>query len=233
MEKVIFRNLLVDLYKIYNPDNVQYVDGLVEKYSRHEFDAVQNIFIKYNYKSAPYYDSEIGTDKYISDLIKEYDADLRSLENINLKEQFNGKTEALEQKTKFEEIKKIETIQKEVKDEVSGEVNKKLQTLEDSFAKKELAHKNALDTIYNDFQKKIEMLKQDNDDITIRVFSLYTNSELVLPNKKEISRLGKGCRLILKDENDKTIGLEIKDIVYDCVSELSGKPLIEIWVDKA
>lgn len=233
MEKETFKNLLTDLYNIYNRDNIQFVDGLADKYSRHEFDAVQNIFIKYNYKSAPYYDPEIGTDKYIIDLIKEYDSGLRSLENVNLKEQLNGKTEALEQKTKDEEIKKIETLQKEVKEEVSGEVDKKLQTLEKSFAEKELAHKNALNSIYEDFQKKIEMLKQDNDDITIRVFSLYTNSELVLPNQKEISRLGKGSRLILKDENNKTIGLEIKDIVYDCVSELSGKPLIEIWVDKA
>jgi len=74
-------------------------------------------------------------------------------------------------------------------------------------------------------------LKQDNDDTIIRIFSTYSNSELNLPNKKIIAGLGKGSRLVIKDKEGKTIGLEINDIVYDGVS--GGKPLIEIFVDKA
>jgi seryl-tRNA synthetase len=228
MEKINFRNLLTDLYNIYNPDNIQYIDDLLEKYNRHEFDALQNIFIKYNRKFTPYYDSEIGTDKYILNLIKEYDSGIRSLENVDLKKQVHEKTESIEKKNKQEENEKIETLQKEVK----GEVDKKIQDIEKSFSEKENELKKALDNIYDNFEKKLSTLKNQNDDVTIRIFSTYTNSELDLPNKKIIAGLGRGSRLVLKDKENKVIGLEIFDIIYDDISSLDGKPLIEIFVQK-
>jgi len=232
MEKDVFKNLLTDLYNIYNPANIQYVEDLVESYNRQEFDALKNIFIKYNRKSAPYYDPEIGTDKYVLDLIKEYNSGLRSLENVDLKEKHQEKTEILEQKTKEDETKKIENLQNEVKEKVTGEVDKKLEAIAKTFSDKEDAFKKQLETIYSDFEKKMGTLKESNDDVTIRIFSTYSNSELDLPNKKIIAGLGKGSRLIIKDKGGKTIGLEIVDITYDGVSELSGKPLVEIFVEK-
>lgn len=229
MQKNNFKNLLTDLYNMYNPANIQYVDDLVEKYLRMEFDALKNIFIKYNRKSASYYDAEVGTDQYIFDLIKEYESGLRSLENVDLKSQNN---ETLQQKTKEEEAKKIEELQKEVKEEVRGEVDKKIQAIENSFEKKEKAFETALEEIYKTFEKKISILKQDSDDVTIRIFSTYSNSELDLPNKKIIAGLGKGSRLIMKDKEGKIIGMEIIDITYDGISELDGKPLVEIFLEK-
>jgi hypothetical protein len=233
MEKTNFKNLLTDLYNIYNPANIQYVDDLVERYNRMEFDALKNIFIKYNRKSASYYDPSIGTDEYILNLIKEYETGLRSLENVTLQDRVVEKPEVIEKKEVLENLKGIQEAQQEIKKEVAGEVDKKIQSIEKSFSEKENAFKRQLDEIYKDFEKKLQTLKESNDDVIIRIFSTYSNSELDLPNKKIIAGLGKGSRLIIKDKEGKTMGMEIVDITYDGISELDGKPLVEIFLEKA
>ena len=48
MKKEDFTELLTDLYLAYNPDFIKYVEQLVTKYHRMEFDAVQNVLIKYS-----------------------------------------------------------------------------------------------------------------------------------------------------------------------------------------
>ncbi len=229
MKKDNFRNLLTDLYNIYNPASLIYVDDLVEKYSRLEFDSLKNIFIKYNRKTSPYYNPEFDTDKYAISLIREYEGGSRSLQNVNLKEQYQEKVENLEQKSKEEDIKKIETLQKEV----AGEVDKKIQTIEKSFDEKEQSFKTSLEKIYKDFEEKLTALRESTDDVTIRIFNTNSNSELELPNKKIIAGLGKGSRLILRDEEGKMIGMEIVDVTYDGVSDINGKPLVEVYLEKA
>jgi hypothetical protein len=233
MEKVNFKNLLTDLYNIYNPANIQYVDDLVERYNRMEFDALKNIFIKYNRKSASYYDPSIGTDEYVLNLIKEYESGLRSLENVTLQDRVIEKPEVIEKNEVLESLKGIQETQEEMKKEVAGEVDKKIQSIEKSFSEREGVFKKQLDAIYKDFEKRLQILKESNDDVTIRIFSAYSNSELDLPNKKIIAGLGKGSRLIIKDKDGKTIGMEIVDITYDGISELDGKPLVEIFLEKA
>lgn len=239
MEKTNFKNLLTDLYNIYNPANIQYVDDLVERYARMEYDALDNIFIKYNRKSASYYDPSIGTNEYILNLMKEYEAGLRSLENVTLQDRVIEKPEVIEKKEVLENLKGIQETQKgiqeaqqEIKKEVAGEVDKKIQNIEKSFSEREGAFKKQLDEIYKDFEKKLQILKERDDDVVIRIFSTYSNSELDLPNKKIIAGLGKGSRLILKDKEGKTMGMEIVDITYDGISELDGKPLVEIFLEK-
>jgi hypothetical protein len=54
---------------------------------------------------------------------------------------------------------------------------------------------------------------------------------LELPNKKIIAGLGVGSRLVIKDKDGKTIGMEIDNITYDGV-ELNQKPLVEIFLKK-
>jgi len=233
MEKINFKNLLTDLYNIYNPANIQYVDDLVDRYNRLEFDALKNIFIKYNRKSASYYDSSVGTDEYIYNLIKEYEAGLRSLENVTLQDHIIEKPEVIEKQEVLENIKGIQKAQQEIKKEVTGEVDKKIQNIEKSFSEREDAFKKQLESIYEDFEKKLQILKESDDDVTIRIFSTYSNSELDLPNKKIIAGLGKGSRLIIKDKDGKTMGMEIVDITYDGISDVSGKPLVEIFLEKA
>lgn len=232
MTKENFKNLLTDLYNIYNPANLQYIDELVERYNRMEFDAVKNIFLKYNRKSASYYNPELDNDSYIINLIKEYEAGSRELETASTKNEPVQKPEVVEKQAVMQGFQEIQDAQKEIRKEVTEEVNKKIQGIEESFNEKELAFKKQLETIYQDFARKLSTLKESNDDVTIRIFSTYSNSELDLPNKKIIAGLGKGSRLIIKDKDGKTIGLEISDITYDGISDIDGKPLIEIFVDK-
>ena len=215
MNKNNFKNLLTDLYNIYNPANLDYIDDLVERYSRLEFDALKNIFFKYNRQTSSFYDPEIGTDQHILDLIKEYNNGSRKLQNI--KEQ-----EVIESSEK-EEIK--EDSKKEIVNTVDKKNKQSLKQKEDEF----LRH---LEKICDGFEKKLSTLTKDEDDVTIRIFSTHTNTELDLPNKKIIAGLGKGSRLIIKDKDGKTVGMEIVDITYDGVSELNGKALVEIFVNK-
>ena len=219
MNKEVFKNLLTDLYNIYNPANIIYVDDLVEKYNRLEFDSLKNIFIKYNRKDSPHYESTVGTDEYIFKLLKEYESGARPLENTKLNNQII-ETPKIAEKA-MEPVEKIQEKQKETNTEI-----------EQPFKEKEELFKQTLDEIYKDFEKRLQMLKESNDDVIIRIFSTHSNSELNLPNKKTIAGMGKGSRLVVKDENNNTIGLEIVDVTYDGISNINGKPLIEVFVKK-
>jgi hypothetical protein len=229
MEKANFKNLLTDLYSIYNPANIQYVDDLVDRYSRLEFDALRNIFIKYNRKNTPYYNEEMNTDKYIIDLIKTYESGERPLEGKNLNDYSQEKPEVLAQKTVLEGFQELKAVQEEVKEVIV----KKTQDIDDLYKEKENKFKITLENIYSEFEKKASQINVNNDDdVVIRIFSNYSNSELDLPNKKIIAGLGKGSRLIIHDKDNKPIGLEIIDITYDGVSDINGKPLVEIFLEK-
>jgi len=228
MKKNNFKDLLTDLYNIYNPANINYIDDLVEKYNRLEFDALKSIFIKYNRNFSPYYNETFGTDEHIYKLIKEYETGSRSLENIKLQEHIVEKPKTNEKTAMLNEFKEIQEAQEEVK----NEVDKKIKAIEKSFDEKEQSFRKDLEILYKDFEKKVSTLRGNSDDVTIRIFSNYTNSELELPNKKIIAGLGKGSRLIVKDKDGKIMGMEINNIIYDSVSEISGKPLVEIFLDK-
>jgi hypothetical protein len=186
----------------------------------------------YNRKNASYYNPEIGTDKYIIELIKEYESGGRSLQDVDLKSNTQEAQESLTQKSILESVKEIQASQEEVKKEVQEEVDKKIKNIQESYKETENAFKKSLESIYKDFEQKLSTLKEETDDVTIRIFSTYSNSELDLPNKKIIAGLGKGSRLIIKDKDGKPIGLEIVDITYDGISELDGKPLVEIFLEK-
>ena len=239
MEKQYFKNLLEDLYTIYNPGNLAYVDDLVERYSRLEFDAVRNIFIKYNRRDAAYYDENIGTDEHIIKLIKDYEGGSRILQMANLKEQ--GLKKNIDKKDEIKEIaeKKIEELQKGTK----VEIDERVKTIQEKIGEtetqlKELYLKKAADIekIVQQFEDKLKQLDENQqkveNDCIIRIFSTHTNSELNLPNKKIISGLAKGTRLIVYDENKKIIGLEISDVTCDMVSDKERKPIIEVFVNK-
>ncbi|MFA5067742.1 MAG: hypothetical protein WC466_06895 [Candidatus Izemoplasmatales bacterium] len=246
MEKEKFKVLLIDLYTIYNPANIQYVDELVEKYNRLEFDSLKNIFIKYNRKSAPYYDSNVGTDEHIHRLIKEYNSGSRTLQDFKLQSKIPEQPETIEKSVVLEGLKEIQDAQNEMKKEVSGQMSKqigdvisdfesKIKEIENALKEKETLFKQLIEKTYKEFEKKTHSFSEkikDDDDIVVRMFSTSSNSELDLPNKKIISKLGKGTRLILKDSDGKIIGMEIVDITYDGVSYVDGKPLVEVFLEK-
>lgn len=117
MKKENFKNLLIDLYKIYNPSYIKYVDELVEKYNRIEFDALRNIFLKYNTKSSNNYNEKFNNVEYVLSLIKEYDSGKRLFENF---EPVKIGEENLEEKSQ----KKIEQA-KSIREEIDAYLNEK------------------------------------------------------------------------------------------------------------
>lgn len=224
MRKEDFTTLLTDLYQAYNPEYVQYIPQLVEKYSRMEVDAISMVLIKYNRKSASYYDPSKDTEDYKFFLIKEYSEGRRPLKDFKIQNEGNIRKEEVEKKLAEESQKFQENI------------NQTIKNLKNEFSGKEkdliAAYENKIKEL-NERINFVQPVKQSPyDDIEIRISSNYTESEVILPNKESIVGLGVGARIVTKTKEDKIIGLKVIDIIYDCISNFNGKPIIEITVDK-
>jgi ElaB/YqjD/DUF883 family membrane-anchored ribosome-binding protein len=225
MKKEHFKLLLIDLYTAYNQDHLQYIDDLVERYSNGlEHDAIDTIFLKYNRKTASHYDPQKSTDEYRLQLIKDYSEGKRTLQGWIANDIQEDKTAELQ--------KKIE--------EENQKVKQNLDSLKDQFSEREKQIVDFYEKKIGEITNQIQNIKPIEKTITqtvhqnssIRISTNYTESKLILPNKETLACLGIGTMLVVKSEAGKTIGLKIKDIIYDCVSDANGKPIIEIILDK-
>jgi len=243
MKKEHFEILLEDLYTLYNKDHLQYVADLAEKYSRHEFDAIQNIFIKYNNKRFATYDPNMGTDEHIMELIKIYSEGNRPLMGLDLKKKVEDKKKEIkdtetEKKTKekLEQEAKLEHKIQEIEEELGSQVTKQIRSIEEYLEEREKEIRDLYEQKIKQLNKKIEeIIKEASsgiDESAITITSHYTESEVKLPNKKELAGLGLGTRIVTKNKEDKFVGLEIIDILYDCGSLIDEKTSIEIIIDK-
>lgn len=233
MKKEDLSNLLTDLYEYYNPEYLQYVPGLTEKYHRMEHSAVEMIFLKYNHKNSPFYDPEKASDTYIINLIKDYESGNRILQG--LKPQVIKKDQPEEIKKEFIE----ENTQK-----ISQEVNKKIEEVKGEFKNEVDKKDKELKDLIDKYQKSIDEINKiasqkpqatsyfDAVDIKINLF--YTESEVKLPNKEVLASLGIGSRILVLNAENRPIGLEVKEITYDCISNImiGGKPTLEITLER-
>jgi len=225
MRKEDFTLLLTDLYNAYNPDYIEFIPKLIEKYIGMEYSAVDMVLLKYNRKSASYYDPKKDTDEYKLDLIKEYSKGNRTLQGFTIKNETSRLKEQEEEKI-AQESRKIEE-----------NVNKKLEELQNSFSGKEK-------TLLEAYEKKIEELNQKLGDIQpiksspydgvdIKIICNYIDHPLKFPNKESILGMGVGSRIVTTTtDGSKVIGLKVTDIIYDLISDLDGKPIIEIMIDR-
>jgi hypothetical protein len=225
MKKEDFSTLLTDLYQAYNPDYLQYIQQLVERYSRSEHSAVQMVLLKYNRKNAPYYDPKKDSDEYVHFLIKEYSSGNRPLRDFKVLSDKNIQKEEAENKF-AEESKKFQE-----------NVNQTIESLKTEFSGKEKDLIEAYKTKIEELNKIIsntQPVKQGAyDGIEIKIISNYTEHEVKLPNKESLIGMGVGARIVTSTvDGSKMIGLKVTDILYDCVSDFNGKPIIEIIVDK-
>jgi len=225
MRKEDFNLLLTDLYQAYNPEYVQYIPQLVEKYSGMEFSAIDMVILKYNRKSASYYDAQKDTDEYKHFLIKEYSEKRRPLKDFKVQNDTSAKKEEAESRF-VEESKKFQ-----------DSVNQTIESLKHDFSGKEKELISAYEAKIKELTERInsvQPIKQGiYDDVDIKIISNYTENEIKLPNKEAIAGLGVGARIVTSTvDGSKMIGLKIIDIMYDCVSDFNGKPIIEIIVDK-
>lgn len=225
MKKEDFSTLLTDLYQAYNPDYLQYIQQLVERYSRSEHSAVQMVLLKYNRKNAPYYDPKKDSDEYVHFLIKEYSNGNRPLRDFKVQSDKNIQKEDAENKF-AEESKKFQE-----------NVNQTIESLKTEFSGKEKdlieAYKTKIEEL-NQIIANTKPAKQGAyDGIEIKIISNYTEHEVKLPNKESLIGMGVGARIVTSTvDGSKMIGLKVTDILYDCVSDFNGKPIIEIIVDK-
>ena len=187
-----------------------------------EFDAISTALIKYNRKSASYYDPKKDTDEYVLSLIKDYSEGKRPLKDLRIDN--NPRKE--ESENRFaEETKKIQenvnqTIDK-LKTDFSGKEKDLIQAYEDKI-------KALMDKI-----AEVKPTKQSIfDEVDIQITSNYTESEVSLPNKEALIGIGVGARIVTKTKEGKVIGLKVIDILYDCISNINGRPIIEIIIDK-
>lgn len=232
MKKEDFKELLTDLYSAYNPDFIKYVPQLVEKYHRIEFDAVQNILIKYNHESYNHYDPVKATDEYIHKLIKDYDEGNRSLKDFTIEMHIKRKQDEQVSKTK-EELERENEIRQETQKELSG-VKNQLSEAEKKIEDAQRKLNERLEKINKQLSETEPKIQRVSiyDDVEISIKSNYIESELELPNKEVLAGLGKGTRLIVQDKQGKMIGLVVEEILYDCISHPLGKPIVEIIITK-
>lgn len=230
MTKDSFRNLLTDLYSYYNPEYIQYVDDLVEKYHRMEHSAVEMILMKYNHRNSPYFDESKSTEAYMMSLIKDYEQGRRVLENLKPQVIVKEKEDVVRRDYVEENAQKI-----------TQAVDEKIQEVKSDIEKREEELKNLIEkytTALGNLDKKLENQKPVNishfDAVDIKINLYYTESEVTLPNKEILASLGIGSRILVLNKENKPIGLEVKDITYDCVSNImiGGKPTLEITLEK-
>jgi hypothetical protein len=227
MTKDSFKHLLTDLYSYYNPEYIQYVNDLVEKYHRMEHSAVEMILMKYNHRNSPYFDEAKSTEAYMLGLLKDYDQGRRVLEGLTP-----------------QVIKKEEVVRKDYVEEnaqkITQAVDEKIQEVKSDIEKREEELKQIIEkytTTLSELDKKFDDQKPLSlfDAVDIKINLFYTESEIKLPNKEILASLGIGSRILVLNTENKPIGLEVKDITYDCVSNImiGGKPTLEITLERA
>ena len=116
-------------------------------------------------------------------------------------------------------------------------VNQTIESLKNEFSGKEKdlieAYKIKIEEL-NQIISNTQPVKQGAyDGIEVKIISNYTEHEVKLPNKEALIGMGVGARIVTSTvDGSKMIGLKVTDILYDCVSDFNGKPIIEIIVDK-
>ena len=216
MKKEDFTLLLQDLYKLYNPSFAEHIPMLVERYSRMEVDAVKTALMKYNRKNASFYDPEKDKEEYAINLVNEYSKGNRVLYGAVLEP---VKTEQIKTEDANE---KIDSKLNEIKPELSQRETELVKSYENKL--KELSSQ------LNNVAKQKTPLYENVD---VRLVVNYTEHELKIPKKEIILSLGVGARIITTSvDGSNIIALKIADILCDGVSDMEGKLIIEIILDR-
>jgi hypothetical protein len=237
MTREHFETLLSDLYDIYNPGKKSDVSGLLDKYNGQEFDAVYQLLFKYNYPRSPLYNPELASPKFVKLLIDSYSSERRILKekdfllkNYNQNVKFEGMVEEKVSSVKSEITKDInDKMAQSVESIISG-YEQKISTLKDALDEK----MKAIEETVRSYQNQIpEIMKSavpaDPENIEIKLNILWSEHEINIPSN--LKYCAAGDRVITTDNNGNVIGLEIKDIYWDCVS-VPGKLVKEVTIDK-
>lgn len=228
MTREHFETLLSDLYDIYNPEKKSDVSTLLDKYNGQEFDAVYQLLFKYNYPRNPLYNAELTSPKFVKLLIENYSSDKRILKEKDfLLKNYN-------QNFKFEGIveEKVSTVKSEIAKDLQSKMEQNVDSLAALYEKNINAIQKAYEDKFHQMEEKISKMTltpPDSDNIEIKLNVLWTEHEINIPSNLKYCTAGD--RMITTDNNGNIIGLEIKDIYWDCVS-VPGKLVKEVTIDK-
>jgi hypothetical protein len=216
MKKEDFTLLLQDLYKLYNPSFAEHIPMLVERYSRMEVDAVKTALMKYNRKNASFYDPEKDKEEYAINLVNEYSKGNRVL--------YGAVLEPL----KVEQVKAEDTSEKI--DSKINEIKSELSQRETELVK---SYENKLKELSSQLNNVAKQKTSLYENVDVRLVVNYTEHELKIPKKEIILSLGVGARIITTSvDGSHIIALKIVDILCDGVSDMEGKLIIEIILDR-
>jgi hypothetical protein len=237
MTRESFEILLNDLYDIYNASKKSDIPNILDKYNGQEYDAIYQLLFKYNYPRSPLYNPDVTSPKFIKLLIDTYSSGRRILKDEDfLIKNYN-------QNIKFEGL--VEARVSNVKDQITKDFDEKLDDKLNSTVEK---YNIKINEIQKEFDNKIEQIgkfledyknkipellknstRDDNDNIEIKLNILWTEHEINIPSNLKYCTAGD--RIITTDNGGNVIGLEIKDIYWDCVS-VPNKIIKEITIDK-
>lgn len=237
MRQEHFEILLEDLYDIYNPDKKSDIPGLISKYNGQEFDAVYQILFKYNYPRNPLYNPDITSPKFVKTLIDSYTADKRILKdkdflvkNYNQNVKFEGIVEEKVSSVKSEITKDLQNKMAENLDSLVSSYESRIETLQSELEEKMTNIEEKMKSYHSQIPDIIKIASPvDSDNIEIKLNILWTEHEINIPSN--LKYCAAGDRIITTDLNGSVIGLEIKDIYWDCVS-VPGKIIKEVTIDK-
>ncbi len=240
MNQDIFKQLLTDLYNLYNPSKVKDVSNIISNYVGNEYDAIKTVLLKYNFKGHPSYDENANSDEYVHYVISKYIDGNRVFSKQNIvtqteQEELKKKAEKQkEQKLKEEELEKHKSAIQKTSVEFIEKLKEEVESIEKRMTDFEGKY-NHVQKIYEDlsnFENKITIESKQNNKIKINIESLnFTDSDIQLPNQEIIDSLTKGSRIILKTSSGNICGVEVKDITYDLVS-YEGEIVKEIILEK-
>lgn len=231
MKKEIVKNLLEDLYTVYNPDHLMYIDQLTDKYHQMPTEAIEMVLIRYNHPNFDHYDEEKAKPEYIQKLIQDYAAGNRTLQGLDILSDSARKKQAEEERLQREAEEKQRVLsEKEEQERAKIEEEKKKLQKELEEVKK---IKEEISKIKEEEPKVVEVEKDWENDLDVSIQLNYRDEKVNLPNFKYLSKLGIGARIVTTTESGKAVGLSIKDMVFDNTTvDIIGKPSVMIFIDK-
>ena len=249
MESNSFKELLIDLYNIYNPDKLSDIERIASQYNGREFDAVKTVYIKYNFRQSPSYDANLGTDKHVKNLIENYSQGNRILASdfINSEKQ-NQEKKKIDEQNKLAEEKRKQELQKQREEE---EKRNKINEIQEKLNEQEKTVNQKLKESNEELKKELDKIKEELDkgaseftnhqiieiverkcpfDIQLK-FNFDPSDNIIIPDLNNFLYVSINQRVILKQKDGGIIGLEIVDILDDYITN-SDQPVREIILEK-
>lgn len=215
MESQHFKDLLIDLYEVYNPTGKNKIEGVVNTYNGREFQAVYDFLFRFNYPKSEHYNDKIGNEQSVKLLIDSYSKGDKILYKL-LKQ--NRPAQELISESLQQVNDMVKTSTQDSTEHLNKVVDDKLKVL-DEYIKSKMEEINALTA----------KVSAPLENVDVKLNILWNEKEINIP--RSIENMSIGTRFMTFDVEGKMHGMEVKHIFEDYVS-YPGKCIKEITIDK-